>query len=64
MKWMAFSGVPEDFATWSTRFTAFMQTKGLLETLMGAEDLPNRPNVLGNEPTDGQKQAHEEEVAK
>ena len=30
----------------------------------GAEDLPIRPNVLGNEPTDDQKQAHDEEMAK
>ena len=52
---------PEDFATRSTRFTAFMQTKGLLEILMGSEALPMRPNILGNEPTDEQKQAQEDE---
>ena len=51
LKWLHFSGKAEDFPTWSTRFIAFMQTKGLYKTLIGNENVVTRPVNLPNNPT-------------
>ena len=42
LKWMTFSGLAEDYPSWSTRFSAFAQTKGLSETLTDTVELPDR----------------------
>ena len=46
LKWMTFSGLAEDYPTWSNRFSAFAQTKGLFETLTNTVELPDRPTPL------------------
>ena len=35
IKWLQFNGKLEDFPAWSTRFLAYMQTKGLYKTIQG-----------------------------
>ena len=37
VKWLCFTGTAEDYPAWSTKFTAFMQTKGLYKSLLGKE---------------------------
>lgn len=39
MKYLSFSGKSEDFPAWSTRFLAYMQTKGLYKTAIGKDDV-------------------------
>ena len=58
MKWLCFSGKQEDFATWSTRFIAYIQTKNLFETLAGTAVEPVEPAALGDAPTNEQREAH------
>ena len=43
---MTFSGLAEDYSTWSTLFSAFVQTKGLFEMLTDSVELPERPAPL------------------
>ena len=40
VKWLCFTGSAEDYPAWSTKFTAFMQTKGLFKSLLGKEVIP------------------------
>ena len=40
IKWLTFTGTSEDYPAWSTKFTVFMQTKGLYKSLLGREVLP------------------------
>ncbi len=40
VKWLCFTGLAEDYPAWSTKFMAFMQTKGLYKSLLGKEVLP------------------------
>ena len=56
---MAFSGLAEDYPTWSARFSAFAQTKGLFETLTDTVDLPDRPAPLREDANDAQTREHE-----
>ena len=56
---MTFSGLAEDYPTWSTRFSAFAQTKGLLETLTDTVELPDRPAPLREDANDEQRREHE-----
>ena len=58
LKWLHFSGKSEDFPTWSTRFIAFMQTKGLYKTLIGEEDRIVRPRDLEENASEEQRAAH------
>ena len=55
LNWLHFSGISEDFPTWSTRFIAFMQTKGLYKTLIGHEDIIRRPDNLPENPSNEQR---------
>ena len=59
LKWMTFSGLAEDYPTWSTRFSAFAQTKGLFETLTDTVELPDRPAPLREDANDAQTREHE-----
>ena len=58
MKWLCFSGKQEDFATWSTWFIAYIQTKKLFEKLAGTAVEPVEPAALGDAPTNEQREAH------
>ena len=58
LKWMTFSGLAEDYPTWSTRFSAFAQTKGLFETLKDTVELPDRPAPLREDANDAQTREH------
>ena len=55
LKWLHFSGYSKDFPTWSTRFAAFMQTKGLYITPIGNEGIIRRPDSLPESPSDEQQ---------
>ena len=59
LKWMTFSGLAEDYPTWSTHFSAFAQTKGLFETLTDTVELPDRPAPLREDANDAQTREHE-----
>ena len=59
LKWMTFSGLAEDYPTWSTRFSAFAQTKGLFEMLTDTVELPDRPAPLKEDANDEQTREHE-----
>ena len=56
---MTFSRLAEDYPTWSTRFSAFAQTKGLFETLTDTAELPDRPAPLREDANDAQTRGHE-----
>ena len=57
LKWMSFSGLAEDYPTWSTRFSAFAQTKGFFETL--TDTVTCRPAPLREDANDEQTREHE-----
>ena len=59
LKWMTFSGLAEDYPTWSTRFSAFAQTKGLYDTLTDKVQIPPRPTPLPDEPSPEQRAEHD-----
>ncbi len=40
IKWLVFDGKAENYPAWSTKFTAYMQTKGLYKALLGKEIVP------------------------
>ena len=54
-----FSGLAEDYSTWSTRFSAFEQTKGLFETLTDTVELTDRPATLREGANDAQTREQE-----
>ena len=59
LKLMTFSGLAEDYPTWSTRFSAFAETKGLFETLTDTVELPNEPTPLIKDANDALTRDHE-----
>ena len=59
LKWMTFSGLAEDYPTWSTRFSAFALNKSLFETLTDTVELPDRPAPLREDANDAQTRAHD-----
>ena len=58
MKWMSFSGLQNDLATWSTRFAAFAKTEKLHDTLVGTEEFPEAPRRLGENASAEDRQEH------
>ena len=56
---MTFGGLAEDYPIWSTRFSAFAQTKGLFETLTDTVELPDRPAPLREDANNEQTREHE-----
>ena len=40
IKGLVFDGESENYPSWSTKFTAYMQTKGLYKALLGKEIVP------------------------
>ena len=59
LKWMTFSELAEDYPTWSTRFSASAQTKGLFETLTDTVEIPDRPASLREDANDAQTREDE-----
>ena len=59
LKLMTFSGLVEDYPTWSTRFSAFAQIKDLLETVTDTDELPDRPAPLREDANDAETREHE-----
>ena len=59
MKWLCFSGLSDEYPTWSTRFQAFSQTKCLFETLTGDDVPANPPLRLLDGASDEQHAAHD-----
>ena len=59
---MTFSGFAEDYPSWSTRFSAFAQTKGLFQTLKDTVELPNRRAPLTEDANDAQTRENEAET--
>ena len=51
VKWLCFTGTAENYPAWSTKFTAFIQTKGLYKSLLGKEVIPTEIAQLNAEAT-------------
>ena len=58
-KLAAFSGNPEDFPAWLTKFVALMHTRGLFRTVMGNDDLPEAETILPESPNADQQAAYD-----
>ena len=58
MKWMSFSVLQDDFATWSTQIAAFTPAKQLRDTLVGTEIFPEAPPRLGENTSADDRQEH------
>ena len=56
---MTFSGLAEDYSKWSTRFSAFAETKSHFETLTDRVEIPDRPVPLKEDANDAQTREHE-----
>ena len=70
VKLLTYTGKAQDFPTWSSRFVAMMQTKGLYKSLLGTKEQPNEPAPLANGAINDEKKnrkvlkdAYEKEVA-
>ncbi len=61
-KTMAFSGKNEDFPAWSTRLTAYLQTKDLYPACMGKETEPEEVAALAVGADNTAKAEHEKKV--
>ena len=49
----------EHFPNWSTRFIAFMQTKGLYKIVIGNEDIITRSDRIPENPSDDYRAARD-----
>ena len=58
VKLLTYSGKAQDFPTWSTRFVAIMQTKGLYRSLHGTEEQSNDHASLANGASSDEKKNH------
>ena len=52
VKWLCFTGTAEDYPAWSTKFMAFMQTKGLYKSLLGKEAIPDEIAPVAEDASD------------
>ena len=62
IKWLVFNGKAENYPAWSTKFTAYMQTKGLYKALLGKEIIPEEIAPLAEDATNEQKTAWDAKV--
>ena len=62
IKWLVFDGKAENYPAWSTKFTAYMQTKGLYKALLGKEIIPEEIAPLAEDASNEQKTAREAKV--
>ena len=58
VKLLTYTGKAQDFAIWSTRFVAMMQTKGLYKSLLGTDEQPNKPAPLDTGASNDEKKNH------
>ena len=62
IKWLCFAGTAEDYPAWSTKFTAFMQTKGLYKSLLGKEIIPDKITDLPEDSSEEQRAQREAKI--
>ena len=62
VKRLCFTGTAEDYPAWSTKFTAFMQTKGLYKSLLGKEVIPQEIPPLAEDASEQQRAERETKV--
>ena len=62
IKWLCFTGTAEDYPAWSTKFTAFMQTKGLCKSLLGKEIIPDEVADLPEDSSEEQGAQREAKI--
>jgi hypothetical protein len=62
IKWLVFDGKAENYPVWSTKFSAYMQTKGLYKALLGKEIEPEEITPLAEDASDEQIAAREAQV--
>ena len=62
IKWLVFNGKAENYPAWSTKFTAYMQTKGLYKALLGKEVVSEEIAPLAGDASDEQKAEWEAKV--
>ena len=62
IKWLVFNGKAENYPAWSTKFTAYMQMKGLYKALLGKEIIPEEIAPLAEDATNEQKTAWDAKV--
>ena len=62
VKWLCFTGTAEDYPAWSTKFTAFMQTKGLYKSLLGKEIIPDEIADLPEDSSEEQRAQREAKI--
>ena len=62
IKWLVFDGKAENYPAWSTKFTAYMQTKGLYKALLGKEIIPEEIAPLAEDASQEQKAEWEAKV--
>ena len=62
IKWLVFNGKAENYPAWSTKFTAYMQTKGLYKELLGKEIIPEEIAPLAEDASNEQKTARDAKV--
>ena len=62
IKWLVFNGKAENYPAWSTKFDAYMQTKGLYKALLGKEIIPEEIAPLAEDASNEQKTAWDAKV--
>ena len=62
IKWLVFDGKAENYPVWSTKFSAYMQTKGLYKALLRKESEPEEIAPLAEDASDEQIAAREAQV--
>ena len=58
-RWLVFYGKAENYSAWSTKFTAYMQTKDLYKALLGKEIVPEEIAPLAGDASNEQKAERE-----
>ncbi len=62
IKWVVFDGKSENYPAWSTKFTVYMQTKGVYKVLLGKEIVPEEIAPLAENASNEQKAEWEAKV--
>ena len=62
IKWLVFDGKAENYPAWSTKFTAYMQTKGLYKALLGKEIEQEEIAPLAEDASNEQKTEQEAKI--
>ena len=62
IKWLVFDGKAENYPAWSTKFTAYLQSKGLCKALLGKEIVPEKIAPLAEDASNEQTAEQEAKV--